>query len=78
VGRAVAFALEGGRELHELTLEELRRFAPEVDGEIFSLLTLERMIDRRTSHGGTATGQVTAAIADARRRLDEEDKEEAP
>jgi argininosuccinate lyase len=76
VGQAVAYALENGKELHELGLEELRRFAPAVGPEIFELLTVEQMINRRRSYGGTAGEQVEAAIAAARRQLDGETGDE--
>jgi argininosuccinate lyase len=72
----VAYALENGKELHELSLEELRNFAPAIGSEIFALLTVEQMIDRRRSYGGTAGEQVEAAIAAARRQLDGETGDE--
>ncbi len=72
VGQAVAYGGSKGKELHELSLEELRSFAPAVGPEIFERLTVEQMIDRRRSFGGTAGDQVRAAIAEARERLDKE------
>ncbi len=72
-GRAVAFALAHGRELQDLTLSELKTFSDLIDEDIFQALTVERMIDRRVSTGGTATANVLAAIAAAKRRLGEID-----
>jgi argininosuccinate lyase len=71
VGHAVAYALDQGKELDQLTLEELKRFAPQIKADIFEHLTLTHMIDRRQSQGGTATANVAQAIADAKKALDD-------
>ena len=65
VGSAVAYALDKGQELNQLTLEELKQFSAMIKADIFDHLTLEHMIDRRQSSGGTATENVVRAIADA-------------
>jgi argininosuccinate lyase len=69
VGKSVAYALGEGKELHELTLKELQTFSPMVGGDIFEHLTLERMISRRLSAGGTSRDNVMAAIQAARKAL---------
>jgi argininosuccinate lyase len=69
VGKAVAYALDNGRELDQLTLDELKQFSPLIKADIFEHLTLEHMIDRRSTPGGTATENVARAIADARKAL---------
>lgn len=71
-GRAVAFAIEKGRELHELTLEELKSFSKLVDGDVFDVLTVQQMIDRRTCAGGTGTAAVQEAIAEAGKQMETE------
>jgi argininosuccinate lyase len=63
VGKAVAYALGKSKELHELSLKELQSFSSSIDQEIFEHLTLEHMISRRLSTGGTARKNVQAAIA---------------
>jgi argininosuccinate lyase len=63
VGKAVAYALGKSKELHELSLKELQSFSPVVGKEIFEHLTLEHMISRRRSAGGTAHENVKSAIA---------------
>ena len=73
VGNAVAFALEKGKELDELTLDELKQFSNLIKEDIFEHLTLEHMVDRRQSAGGTATGNVRAAIDVARKALADEE-----
>ena len=69
VGKAVAYALDKGKELHELTLDELKGFSSLIQKDLYDHLTLEHMIDRRQSPGGTATSNVAAAIDAARRGL---------
>jgi argininosuccinate lyase len=69
VGQAVAYALKNGKELHELKLEELQSFAKQIRADVFDVLTPKAMVDRRNSHGGTATGNVKAAIARAKKQL---------
>jgi argininosuccinate lyase len=72
-GAAVAFALEGRRELDELSLSELKGFSPVIEQDIFDALTPGRMIDRRISYGGTATENVKKAIEQAARELANEE-----
>jgi argininosuccinate lyase len=69
VGSAVAYALDKGCELDQLTLDELTSFSPLIDADIFDHLTLAHMIDRRQSPGGTATENVTRALDEARNAL---------
>ncbi len=70
VGQAVGYALAHSRELHELSLEELKSFSALVQEDVFEMLSTEAMIDRRRSAGGTATENVMAAIATARTALE--------
>ncbi len=65
VGKAVAFALSKNKELHELTLKELQTFSTAIKKDVFDHLTLEHMIARRLSAGGTAPKHVRAAIESA-------------
>jgi argininosuccinate lyase len=69
VGKAVSYALANKKELHELSLEELQVFAPAIQGDLFECLSTRKMIDRRTSSGGTATRLVSKAIAAAERQI---------
>ena len=62
VGQSVSYALDHRKELEELTLAELKKFSGFIDADIFDVLTVEKMIDRRKSSGGTATANVMAAI----------------
>jgi argininosuccinate lyase len=69
VARAVRFAEQSGRDLGALTLDELQKFSPSIDEDIFSVLTLEGSINSRNHIGGTASIQVSEAITRARRWL---------
>ncbi len=62
VGKAVAYASSKKKELHELTLEELKSFSSHIKKDIFDILTTEQMINRRKSIGGTALENVKDAI----------------
>jgi len=69
VGQAVGQALQRGKELHEFSLTELRTFDKHIDEDVFDVLSLEQMIDRRQAIGGTATKTVQSAIAEAEKQL---------
>jgi argininosuccinate lyase len=69
VGKAVAYASKKKKELHELSLKELKSFSSHIKKEIFDILTTEKMINRRKSFGGTALKNVKAAIHKAEKDL---------
>ena len=69
VGQIVSYALKNKKEIQELSLKQLRQYAPQIEEDIFDYLKTQQMIDRRTSIGGTATEVVKAAIGNAQRKL---------
>jgi argininosuccinate lyase len=69
VARAVRFAADEGKDLAQLSLEELQRFSPLAAQDVFGVLTLEGSLAGRNHPGGTAPEQVRAAIARARADL---------
>ena len=69
VGKAVRHALDSGRDLAELSLEELRGFATRITQEVYQVLTLEGSVQARDHIGGTAPVQVIAAVQAARAAL---------
>jgi argininosuccinate lyase len=71
VASAVRHAEESGCDLADLPLDALARFAPLVDSDVFSVLTLEGSVASRNHVGGTAPAQVRAAIAASRRAIAE-------
>jgi argininosuccinate lyase len=69
VAHAVRTAAHAGKDLSDLSLEELRRFSPLIDDDIYQVLTPEGSVAARDHVGGTAPAQVRAAVARARSRL---------
>jgi argininosuccinate lyase len=69
VARAVRAAEKAGKDLSELTLEELRGFSPLIGEEVRHVLTPEGSVASRRHVGGTAPEAVRAAIERARKRL---------
>jgi argininosuccinate lyase len=69
VAQAVREAERSGRDLSQLSLDELRRFSPRIDADVFGVLTLEGSVASRDHSGGTAPARVRAAIEAARRDL---------
>ena len=65
VGTVVHHALEEGKELDELTLEVLKSYSSLIEDDVFGFLTVDQMIGRRLSYGGTAKENVRAAIREA-------------
>ena len=70
VGHAVRASIDSGRDLAELSLQELQAFSPAIEDDVFSVLTLEGSIAARNHFGGTAPEQVREAIKRARLRLE--------
>ncbi|PIU49270.1 MAG: argininosuccinate lyase [Desulfobacterales bacterium CG07_land_8_20_14_0_80_52_14] len=75
VGEAVKYALSQGKELQELSLDELKSFSSSIEKDIYAILETEAMINRRTSFGGTAKRCVLSAIETAKTVLEKEDKD---
>lgn len=72
VGRAVSFALNEGRDLSELSLDEIKQFSADCIGEdVFDVLTLDGSVRARDHLGGTAPNQVRRALARARKLLEQ-------
>lgn len=65
VGRAVAFAISQGKELPALSLEEFQGFSPEIEDDVFAILTIKGSVQSRVSPGGTAGVMVEAALKKA-------------
>jgi argininosuccinate lyase len=70
VGKIVLHGLETGRELHEMPIEELRKFSSELDGEVFGALGLESALASKSHIGGTSPRRVAEALSAAKRSLD--------
>ncbi len=62
VGQTVRYAESQGKELAELTLEEIRQMAPLAEADLFDWLQVEQSVNRRLSPGGTAAERVAEAL----------------
>jgi len=69
VGKIVMRAIELGRELGQMSLEELRDFSSLIDEDVYEALSLERTLGSKSQIGGTGREQVEAAL-EAARNLD--------
>jgi argininosuccinate lyase len=69
VGKAVRHGVDTGKDLADMTLDELQDFSGVIDNDVFAVLTLEGSMAARDHTGGTAPSQVRRAIAAARQRL---------
>jgi len=61
VGKAVAFGVEQGKDLSEMSLTELKQFSDQIKQDVFEVLTLEGSVNARNHLGGTAPNQVLNA-----------------
>ncbi|HZG47911.1 MAG TPA: argininosuccinate lyase [Thermoleophilaceae bacterium] len=71
VGALVRRALESGRQLSELSEDELRELAPQLDGAFYELLEQGAWLESKLSDGGTALPRVRDQLAQARHVLAE-------
>ena len=69
VGHAVKYGVDSGKDLAEMSLEELRRFSDQIEQDVFEVLTLEGSVNARDHIGGTAPAQVRAAVQRGRQLL---------
>jgi len=69
VGKAVRLGVDTGRDLAEMSLEELQGFSDKIQQDVFDVLTLEGSVAARDHLGGTAPAQVRAAVQRARQWL---------
>lgn len=69
-GRIVRWALDQGRDLGELAIDELRKFSPKFEPSILRRLTVQGAIDRKAQIGGTAANQVARRLRDWTKALE--------
>jgi argininosuccinate lyase len=69
VGHAVAWCLDHGKELPDLTLEEMAQFSPVIGKDVYEVLSTEGSINSRISRGGTSLVRVEEAVATAEKEL---------
>ncbi|ROS01995.1 argininosuccinate lyase [Sinobacterium caligoides] len=69
VGKSVAYGIDTGKDLSDMTLEELQQFSDTIEQDVFEVLTLEGSVAARDHIGGTAPRQVRAAAQRAKQLL---------
>jgi argininosuccinate lyase len=72
VGSAVAYGINTGKDLSEMSISELQKFGDMIAVDVFDVLTLEGSVAARNHIGGTAPKQVTLAVTQARQQLAEQ------
>ena len=68
-GEIVAMAEQAGRELSELSLEQMQKVEPRITEDVFSVLSVENSVASRTSFGGTAPENVRKMAQHWRKKL---------
>jgi argininosuccinate lyase len=69
VGKSVAYGIRVGKDLSEMSMEELKEFSATIEPDVFAVLSLEGSVAARNHIGGTAPDQVRAAAGRAKERL---------
>lgn len=69
VGKSVAYGVQTGKDLSEMSLAELQQFSTVIEQDVFAVLTLEGSVAARNHIGGTAPAQVKAAVERAKLSL---------
>jgi argininosuccinate lyase len=70
VGKSVAYGVQTGKDLSEMSLAELQQFSAVIEQDVFAVLTLEGSVAARNHIGGTAPAQVKAAVGRAKASLE--------
>lgn len=66
IGRVVVYAIEQGKELSALTLDEYKEFSPLFEPDLYEAISLESSLAGKRATGGTAPEQVKLELEAAR------------
>jgi argininosuccinate lyase len=69
IGKIVMRAIEQGKELEQMSIEELQQFSALIEDDVYEALSLERTLGSKSQIGGTAREMVATALAEARKTL---------
>ncbi len=69
-GRIVVYAIEQGKQLGELTIEEYRQFSQLFDQDLYPAISLENSIAGKSQAGGTAPERVKEELSRAKAYLE--------
>ena len=71
VGNVVSYAIREQLLLAEIPLDKLIQFAPNIEQDVFTILTVDGSVNARNHFGGTSPEQVLKAVNDAKILLDQ-------
>jgi argininosuccinate lyase len=69
VGRVVSYAIEQGKALEQLQIDEYKQFSPLFEDDLYKALTLESSLRNKPAIGGASPERVSAALARAKSEL---------
>ncbi len=69
VGQAVAYCIDKGKELPELTLAEFKQFSAVIEDDVYQVLSIDGSVNSRNSIGGTGLLRVKEALENAKQAL---------
>ncbi len=72
VGKIVLYAISNKKELHDLSLAEMRNFSGQIENDVFDALSLEQTLASKSQIGGTSPERVYEALDAARSSLEME------
>ena len=64
-GQAVAHALDQGKELDDMTIQEFKALSELIEKDVYEFIEIEKTISRRISYGGTGFDNVKQAVKKA-------------
>ena len=65
VGAAVRHSIDSGRNLEDMTLDELRQFSDRIEQDVYDILPVIKCVERRNSYGGTSPQSTDVQISKA-------------
>lgn len=71
VGKLVLLGLDQGKELGELSIDEIRSISADIDEDVFEALSLEKTLASKSAIGGTSPERVSDALKTARDSIGE-------
>ena len=70
VGRIVLDAIEKGKELHQMSLEDLSKASDQIEADVFKALSLEQTLASKSQTGGTSPSRVAEALSAAKKKME--------
>lgn len=70
VGKLVLLGLEKGKELNELSIDEMRGIVANIGEDVFDALGIERTLGSKSVIGGTSPTSVANALASAKKKIE--------